>query len=212
MLTLLDLSNNNGDPLDFAAVRRAGAFGVWLKVSEGRTFTDPTFQSRARAARRAGLRVGGYHFARPVVGLAGAEAGYFVERLGGVGRRDLHPVLDLEVNDNRLSSAQLREWVRTFELHVHKLTGARCLLYSSPGYLTPLAWPRTLGTGAGLWLADYGVNDGRDHGATAPAPWRGFAAHQFTSVATWPGVNGHVDLSHASSRRRVLAHPLLGLL
>lgn len=212
MLTLIDLSNNNGDPLNFLAVRRAGIFGVWLKVSEGQDFTDPTFERRAQAARLNGLHVGGYHFARPIVGRAGAEAGFFVERLGRVQRRDLHPFLDLEVNDHGLSSEQLYEWCRTFQRHVHRLTGVRCQLYSSPGYLLPLGWRSTLGTGAGLLLADYGPNDGRDHGATAPHPWRRFVAHQYTSVASVPGIIGHVDQWHATSRRQLLAHGLRGLL
>lgn len=211
-LTLIDLSNNNPEPVDFYKLRRAGVFGVWMKVSEGRVFTDPVYRRRAELARRAGLHVGGYHFAHPVAGHAGEEAGYFVEHLGKVQRRDLHPVLDLEVIVHELSSGQLFQWCRTFERHVRALTGTSCLLYSSPGYLLPLGWRTTLGTGAGLWLADYGPNDGRDHGASPPNPWRRIVAHQYTSVASLPGVTGHVDVSHADSRRRLLAHGLRGLL
>lgn len=210
MLTLLDLSNNNPSP-DFKAVRKAGAFGVLLKVSESTTFTDQTWQARSHAARDAGLHVGGYHFARPHIGSAPQEAQYFCARLGKVGRRDLHPALDLETNDGGLTPLELLTWVRWFQREVKHLTGARCLLYSYPAFIREQGWASTPGTGAGLWLADYGTNDGHDHGATAPSPWRRVVAHQFTSVGTWRGVEGHVDLSHARRRRAVLAHGLRGI-
>lgn len=209
-ITLLDLSNNNAEP-DFRQVKRAGAFGVLLKVSEGTTFSDRTWPARARAARAAGLHVGGYHFARPAVGSALPEADYFCRLLGKVQRRDLHPALDLETNDGHLTPTQMLSWVRSFQHIVREHTGKRCLLYSYTAYIAELRWPHTPGTGAGLWLADYGPNDGADHGAKAPAPWRRYVAHQFTSRGHWPGCSGSVDLSHARSRRAVLANGLRGL-
>lgn len=210
MITLLDLSNNNPTP-DFRAVKKAGAFGVLLKVSESDTFTDATFPARASAARKAGLHVGGYHFARPHAGSAISEAHYFCERLGKVQRRDLHPALDLETNDGNLTSPVLLAWVKTFQRTVHMVTGTRCLLYSYSAFIHQQAWRTPPGTGAGLWLADYGPNDGKDHGAQPVRPWKRIVAHQYTSVGSWPGVKGHVDLSHAERRRALLAHGLRGL-
>jgi GH25 family lysozyme M1 (1,4-beta-N-acetylmuramidase) len=191
-------------------MRRAGVFGLWHKVSEGTTFADQEWHPRAQAARAAGLRVGGYHFARPEHGSAEHEAAYFVARLGKVQRRDLHPVLDLEVNDAKLSPMVLHLWARTFLQHVHTLSGVRALTYSSPGYIIPQHWSHTFGTGAGLWLAEWGPNDGHDHGCSPPKPWKRIAAHQYTSVGKIAGVHGNVDLSHARYRHRVLAHPVLG--
>ena len=66
MLRLIDLSNNNKGPVDFPALRKSGVFGVWHKVSEGLNFADAYWPQRAEPARIAGLRVGGYHFARPM--------------------------------------------------------------------------------------------------------------------------------------------------
>jgi hypothetical protein len=125
---LVDLSNNNPSPIDFKAMRKAGCYGVLLKVSEGTSFV-------------------------------------------------------------------------------------RTLLYTYPAFLSEQHWSQPLGTGAGLWIAAYGPNDGHDHGVPpgSIAPWHRFAAHQFTSVGRIAGVAGHVDLSHASSRRQVLAHGWRGL-
>jgi lysozyme len=210
---LVDLSNNNPSPVVFERVKRAGVFGVLLKVTEGTGFVDQTFEPRARAARAAGLRVGGYHFARPDRDPL-LQATFFVEHLGRVERRDLHPALDLETNDRRLLPIDLWLWARRFGEHVHAMTGKRVLWYTYPGYLAAQGWPRPLGSGAGLWIADYGPNDGHDHGVPAGAirPWRRHVAHQFTSVGKVDGIAGNVDLSHARSRRAVLANGLRGLL
>lgn len=210
---LVDLSNNNPSPIDFGKVRKAGVFGVLLKVSEGKTFVDPDYRARAKAARAAGLHVGGYHFARPA-GNPIEQATLFVGHLGKVERRDLHPALDLEVNDDKLSPASLHTWARSFGEHVHAMSGARVLWYTYPAFLKAQAWQQPLGSGAGLWIADYGPNDGHDHGvpAGAIAPWRRHVAHQYTSVGKIAGVAGNVDLSHGRSRRLMLARGLRGLL
>jgi lysozyme len=206
---LVDLSNNNPDPIDWHRLRRGG---VLLKVSEGRTFVDPTWQTRSARARAAGLHVGGYHFARPS-GDPLEQAQQFAHHLGKVGRRDLHPALDLETNDGHLAPLELHAWARGFEQHVHSLTGVRCLLYTYPAFLAEQGWQHTLGSGAGLWLADYGPDDGTDHGVPAGAtqPWPTYVAHQFTSRGHHEGVSGTIDLSHARSSRGILAHGLRGL-
>lgn len=211
MLLLVDLSNNNAAAVDFAAMRKAGVYGVWHKVTEGGTFTDPFWKVRSLAARQAGLHVGGYHFARPEHGNAEAQARFFCAHLGAVARRDLHPVLDLEKNDAKLPPVALHLWAKTFLAHVHELAGVKALTYTNPAYIEAQSWPHTFGTGAGLWLAEWGSNDGADHGAKAPKPWRRIAAHQFTSQGHVAGVPGAVDLSHARYRRRILAHPITGL-
>lgn len=209
---LVDLSNNNADPIYWHELKRAGVFGALLKVSEGTGFVDATWPARAHAARAAGLHVGGYHFARPG-GSPVAQAQLFVDHLGPIGRRDLHPALDLETNDGNLTPAQLYKWARDFGAAVHRRTGSRVLWYTYPAFIAEQHWQHPLGNGAGLWLADYGPNDGTDHGIPAglTAPWKRATAHQFTSLGTIAGVNGHVDLSHARSRRAMLAHGLRGL-
>jgi GH25 family lysozyme M1 (1,4-beta-N-acetylmuramidase) len=209
-LLVCDLSNNNPSPIDFGQVRRHGVYGCWLKVSEGLNFVDPDWHQRAKAARTAGLHVGGYHFARPGSGTASAQAEFFVSHLVPVERRDLHPVLDLEV-DGSLSNAALHTWARTFLEHVNQRIKVKAVTYSSPGFILPRAWDHTFGTGAGLWLADYGPDDGTDHGCTPPKPWRQIVAHQYTSKGHLLGVSGNVDLSHARARRRILAHGLRGI-
>lgn len=57
----IDVSHHNGR-IDWAVVARADVDVVWVKATEGSTSVDPRFHANWEAARRAGLRVGAYHF------------------------------------------------------------------------------------------------------------------------------------------------------
>lgn len=208
MLTLIDLSNNNHDPILFATIRQHGVYGVWHKVTEGENYSDPYWANRSTAARNAGLRVGGYHFARPSRGTADLQAARFCSLLGRIQRRDLRPVLDLETTGG-LPPDALWLWGHRFCRRVYELKGVHCLVYSGPSFIRAQRWAKSFGQYQ--WLAEYGPNDGHDHGATVVPPWKVLAAHQYTSVGKCPGVPGDVDLSHAPNRRNILAHQLLGL-
>jgi hypothetical protein len=48
--------------------------------------------------------------------------------------------------------------------------------------------------GYGLWIADYGPNDARDHGTRLPN-----IEHQFTSRGVVSGIIGHSDMNFAPS-------------
>jgi len=205
---IVDLSNNNGGSIDFRAMSRAGVFGVMHKVSEGVRFVDQLWTPRSHAARAAGLHVGGYHFARPTLGTADDQAELFARSLGDVVRRDLHPALDLETDDGGLTPKQLYQWAHDFGEKFHELTGQRVMWYTGPAFIKAHKIEKIFGNGAGLWLADWGPNDGTDHGISGAdtAPWHKATMHQFTSVGRVSGVAGRVDLNHARSRVAILAH------
>lgn len=59
----LDISAHNGVP-DFDSIAAAGFSFVYLKASEGNTHRDAAFMRNYLAAKRAGLKVGAYHFFR----------------------------------------------------------------------------------------------------------------------------------------------------
>lgn len=200
---LCDLSNNNPDP-DWHELRMAGIVGVWLKASEGETFTDRTFATRRVEARAAGLHVGAYHYGR--VGDAKKEAQHFASVVGSLRAGDLLPALDLEVTggvgpDRRVTFA------RAFNHEVRALLGRFPLFYSYRAYIEQLGAAHPIG--AGLWLADWGVNDGNRHGdgrVPAPHPWKKVLAHQFTSKGSVHGY-GPVDLTEAAALEPLLHRP-----
>src|ERR1051326_2164231 len=99
MALVVDLSNNN--PLtDFPTLKKHGVEGIWHKVTEGNGFVDQDWLQRSKRARQAGLRVGGYHFGHPNTDPR-TQARFFANHLGKIERRDLRPVLDLEVIDRK---------------------------------------------------------------------------------------------------------------
>ena len=206
-MLIIDLSNNN-TVRDLSAARKNGVVGVWLKVSEGRTFIDPDYQRYRKMALDAGLRVGGYHFARPDLMGGSFQARNFVALLGKVGRRDMRPVLDIEVNDRRSIPLELENWCRDFVKDVRDRTGVCPIVYSNAPFLQSMQCAKPFG--CGLWLAAYGADDGKEHPYGLPKPWTGAVAHQFTSKGRIIGIDGNVDLTYAKSLRPLLAHPIMG--
>ena len=198
---MLDLSNNNAEP-NWTRIYQAGQRRVYLKCTEGSGFVDKTFQSRRRAAHRAGLKVGAYHFSHSERSSPVVEAKFFVKNLGQLAPRgDLRPCLDFEIGK---PSA---EWAEAWIAEVQRLTGVRPIIYSysdflrRAGFKTPPAY---------LWLASYGRNDGKEHQFVIPPPWKRIVAHQYSSNARVAGVPGRVDISHVFNYR-ALELPKLNL-
>lgn len=207
-MLVVDLSSNNRAP-DWARLKRAGVSAAWLKASEGLTWNDPVFQSARKAANRAGVRVGAYHFARPDLHPYGgsSEAIHFSNVVKSVGRTDLRPVLDYE----RISShGGDGAWIKNFNAVVKARLGVGPLFYSYPALVDSLRLSKPVGYG--LWLAAYSRNDGKEHPYTIPAPWKKTVAHQFSSQCRIAGCEGVVDLSTVSQPWAVLAHPVTGRL
>jgi GH25 family lysozyme M1 (1,4-beta-N-acetylmuramidase) len=196
---MLDLSNNNG-PVDFKKVFQAQHRRVYLKLTEGVTFDDPTFVDLRKRARAAGLKVGAYHFARgiPAGNSAKDEADHFLDKLPSPATGDLRPALDLEFMQ---PSAKVGEWAKEWMSLVRKATGVRPIIYSFGSFLESCRFSTP--PPAALWLANFGRNDGQEHPFTIPRPWKKVAAHQFSSNARVAGCSGRVDISRVLDRKAI---------
>ena len=62
-ITGIDISAHNGE-INFSQVAESGIQFVYIKATEGATFKDARFQYNYKNARKAGLKVGVYHFFR----------------------------------------------------------------------------------------------------------------------------------------------------
>ena len=210
---VLDLSNNNQNP-NFRTLAQSGIKGVMLKATEGATFVDPVYKDWSNRARRAGLRVGPYHFAQPNGGDPVAEARHFASVFGTLARRDFRPALDLEANPGGLAWSQLVAWSRAFNTELFRVSGNLPMFYASKGWIQAMG--ANVPIGAALWLAHWS-NDGRPFTPSAPFPWKNVHLHQFTSEANVHsplhphGISGRVDINQILKLRPLLAHPLLGL-
>lgn len=194
----IDVSVHQGT-VDFAKVKQAGFSFVWIKATEGQGFVDAKFHDNVRAARRARMIPGGYHFLRPKRGRTGAqEVRDFIAALNtaGLGKGDLRPVLDVE--STVLGASDTHAYVRS-ALKEMRRHGHRPVFYTFPTFLSA-QWPDDFNELADLWIAHFNVAT-----PTLPAPWDSFVAHQHSSTGRVPGVSGNVDLNRAPDLRRLIA-------
>lgn len=201
---IVDLSNNNQGLIDWhklaghhlgvreLEVSVGGVGGIIHKLTEGVGFVDAKCAVRRALAKTHGIPFGLYHFAHlnenPV-----AQARHFLDcTLNGVhvGARGCpHLYVDVETGDPATAAV----WTRAFNREVHDQTGVWPVFYSYRDYIDRMRLDRPLG--GGLWLADYGRNNGRIHAVQPPHPWKTVRLHQFTSNGRMRGIPGLVDLS-----------------
>lgn len=90
-----DISNYQGTDIDWQTVARNWSF-AWVLITDGLHFVNPDAPAQVSQLLDAGVRVGGYHFARPTAGDPGAQADYFAAHCPpGL---DLAPMLDSETS------------------------------------------------------------------------------------------------------------------
>jgi lysozyme len=177
-------------PLSWAKVKASGESFTFLKATEGASYTNPWFASDWSRSRDVGLARGAYHFARPSVGSAVAQARRFIGVAGAARRTgDLPPVLDLE-QDGGLTPAQLTTWTRQFLVETRRLTGRTPILYTYPNFWrTSMAGTKAF-TSYPLWIASY---------TRAPRPlmppWPRWTFWQYSASSTVPGIAGKLDMN-----------------
>lgn len=190
MIKIIDVSNNNGR-VDFAAARRAGAVGVYLKVTEGTGFVDGTYLANRVAAKKAGLLVGGYHFAHPADNPT-AEAAFFLAHLV-YEPGDLIPMLDLERSAAPKPEGVVKPYAEAVA-HAVKARHGHCGLYCGSYFiqahnLADLGLPR--------WIPSYG----------AKPKLYSYVAWQFTDgLPKYPGAILHLDTSYVYNLPALVGH------
>ncbi|WP_242606075.1 GH25 family lysozyme [Frankia sp. Cppng1_Ct_nod] len=186
--------------IDWSGVRSAGIRFAVIKATEGKSYTNPYFAADHSLATQAGLAVGAYHYARPVLPIATAveQADRFLS-VTGLTRSDeqLAPVLDLEV-DGGLSTSQLTEWTRTFLEEVETRTGRAPILYTYRSFWTDTMQNNPSFSGYPLWFAIYNgasSSGGPSSPGALPGGWTKWLMWQYTPSALVRGITGYVDMS-----------------
>jgi GH25 family lysozyme M1 (1,4-beta-N-acetylmuramidase) len=196
----VDVSHWQGT-IAWSQVDNAGIQFAFMKATEGTNYTDSMLARNWAATQQVGIYRGAYHFARPSVGSAPAQARYFVSKVGSFKQPGvLPPVLDLEATGG-LGPAALRTWVSTWLTTVEDLTGRTPILYFSPSF-----WETNLGNSTAftrypLWIAHY---------TTASAPrvpggWSTWTFWQRTSSGRVSGIAGDVDMNRFNGTTAQLA-------
>lgn len=186
-MSIIDVSGNQGT-IDWVAMKADGVTHAWVKATEGATWSDPMYSRNMREARRAGVKPGSYHYARPDNNSPAAEVAHFLKTMiltNGVyvWQGDPLPALDFEAPEaQHMGAATLSAWAHEFLTILAANIHCPPLFYSYPAYIQG-----ALGGGSDslrkwpLWLAAYGPNDGAAHPVTPPAGFLNTVAHQYTS-------------------------------
>jgi GH25 family lysozyme M1 (1,4-beta-N-acetylmuramidase) len=183
----IDLSHWNRVD-DFAAARGNGISFASIKITEGADYIDPSATDHANGARSAGIRVGGYHFARDVN--VDAQVDHFAGQLRTRGLTDtgsLAPMLDMEADELRDNA---NSFVAAFIARLRAAAGIRRLLvYANLDWWTRVLRPDDWADDEiHLWIARYNGDPGNP-GWSHPR----LALHQHTNAGTVPGIPGNVD-------------------
>ena len=180
MIKGVDISIHQGD-INFDQLKTAVPF-VIMKVTEGTGFMDRLFPRNQAEARRVGMLIGYYHFARPDLGnTPEAEADWFLATCKPQAGEVL--CLDYEPPSN---PSDVVAWCKTFLERVFYKTGTRPLIYLNQAQVKGFNWKPVIDGGYGLWLAAYT--------ATLPAtPWPFVAIQQNSNAGTVAGISARVD-------------------
>jgi len=185
----IDLSHWNGS-VDFRQVRLHGIEVVMLKATEGTNWTDPCLDSYYCGAKKAGLKVGFYHFFLPEDrDNARRQAAHFARQTAAY-TADCRYVLDVEANRHNLPPAMLQKAVVAFIEYFKEITGHTVMLYASH------IWLANQLAGSDLyrypvWIAQWTEKAEPDKLKGWPA-WTGW---QYSCEGRVPGIKGKVDLN-----------------
>ena len=186
----IDVSRWQGD-IDWHRVSRSGVAFAFLKATEGGDHTDPSFDENWRAAARAGVPRGAYHFyylCRP----AAEQAAWFIAHVPRE-RGALPPVLDIEWNHaSRTCRARpdpetVRAEIVTFQRIVGAHYGQRPILYTTVDFFEDNSLHR-LGREE-FWLRSVAGHPRHTF------PGQNWAFWQYTGTGAVPGISGDADLN-----------------
>lgn len=201
MLEGIDVGTSQAN-LDFAAARAAGVSFAVVKAggSQLRTgpYVSPYYTRQVDSARASGLRVGHYWMAGDFQSPT-AAADYFVDHLHGYRAGDVL-ALDDEVIDGSVvfwTDAKAAAFLAQVKKRVP--TAVVWFYVGADDLRTHTPWTSTIATGARLWVAAYGPDNGTYTGAVSiGSAYPSYAVHQYTSKAALYGVK-ELDRDRASA-------------
>ncbi len=187
----VDVSRYQGD-IDWAAARDAGVRFAFLKATEGGDILDPAFKDNWRAARRAGVPVGAYHFwyhCRP----GREQARWFIRHVPKAAG-SLPPVLDIEWTPTsptcaaRRPSAEIRREASAFLRVVEAHYGRPAIIYTGPDIWEEAELWRIPGQHE-FWLRSVKAHPSDRYGENRWTFW------QYTGTGLVPGITGTADIN-----------------
>jgi len=177
-----DISSWQGT-IDWATYKTWSSM-IAMKATEGTGYVDPRYRANRSGAESAGLRIVHYHYGRPDLNAASAEAAWFFQTVGNVG--DGLIMLDYEQD----TPAATAEWAYEWLVAARQLFGVTPTIYASDSYVRAhLQDPRL--AQFPLILANWTFDPAAR--PACPPPWSTYLAIQWTDKAQIPGISTPVD-------------------
>lgn len=152
----VDLSHHNSDETLHKCLADKEIKYIWLKASEGATYRDKTFITRAARVGDYEKIIGAYHYARPENGNGAIdEANNFFKTIESL--TVFHPLIALDWEGNALGwkDRNARErWIIDFVYRINKLVGYKPFIYLQSSAVHD--YPNIPQLNVGLWVAKYG--------------------------------------------------------
>lgn len=192
-LRMVDISHHN-NVTDWTALSHA-VDGIFIKATEGVSYTDPQFSNYASSAIAAGMSSGYYHYFWPTsdISLATQQAQHFYDTIKDYSYA-LVPVLDVEETGGQ-SAAVICADVKAFADEFERLSGQKIMIYCCPNFAdTYLSSDMSLSEYQ-LWIAHYYVETPR-----VTQVWPSYVVWQYTDKISVAGVSDPVDVDIATEK------------
>jgi len=195
-MTYIDVSHHQGNINWNDVVKNDPKIeGVFIKATQGVGYVDPAMKFNASEAKKAGLKIGYYHYATlnssNIVTDARQEALFFIDTVRKAAAFDLPLVLDIEENKADLSKFDVLTWIRTFFLELENLGHKEYVLYSYTPFLNSNLPDNHELDNIRLWIAAYVKKDK----PVLPKGWNEYWLWQYTAKGRINGIKGDVDMN-----------------
>ena len=196
----IDVARFQGN-IDWRAANQAGVNFAFIKATEGGDVLDPEFRNNWRAAGRAGVLRGAYHFYYFCT-TARKQAKWFIRSVPK-SQGALPPVLDMEWNphsptcDKRPPAKEVRAEMKVFLDRLERHYGQRPIIYTTPQFYRENGLGRL--KGEEFWLRSVAKTLDKVY------PGQSWSFWQYSSTGVVEGIEGDVDLNAFAGSRQAWA-------
>lgn len=178
----IDVSHHQGK-IDWNLVAQDDIAFVYIKATEGATYTDPCFHDNMKGAIESGLSVGAYHYFR-MTSSATEQFKNFKKALEEY-KMNLIPMIDVETSDNR-PIKQLQDSLNVFIRLLKEEYGCPPMIYGTQRSYNTYCSPKY--NNYHLYIGRYGPNEPEIKGPGTYSIW------QYTENAKVNGIPKPVDM------------------
>lgn len=181
----IDVSNHQGN-IDWKKVAKDENIQfVYIKATEGATYVSPSFEENIKEARKAGVKVGCYHFLR-ATSYIHDQFRNFIEYCKK-DEQDLAPLIDIEIK-GRWTAKQVADSTKLFADMIEEHYGCRPVIYTGTNFFNKYL-SEEFGNGYELFIAKY---SDEEPDLTDGIP---YTLWQFTDCGSVNGIYTDVDQS-----------------